>query len=156
MAALLAAGCGARTGLRVDPPPPVDASVDAPLAPEPRCRPLRVRARVGTEAALTLVVDEVTARSSGFTWALRQAPRRSRAMVTSAGDDRASLTPDVEGSYDLLVTGALTLSPATPLPLAPPPPPPPPPPTTVPEPMTLTLLALGCAGMAVRQRSRRQ
>jgi tetratricopeptide (TPR) repeat protein len=104
MAALLAAGCGARTGLRVDPPPPVDASVDAPLAPEPRCRPLRVRARVGTEAALTLVVDEVTARSSGFTWALRQAPRRSRAMVTSSGDDRASLTPDVEGSYDLLVT----------------------------------------------------
>jgi len=104
MAALLAVGCGARTGLRVDPPPPVDASVDAPLAPEPRCRPLRVRARVGTEAALTLVVDEVTARPSGFTWALRQAPRRSRAMVTSSGDDRASLTPDVEGSYDLLVT----------------------------------------------------
>ncbi|MBL8143180.1 MAG: PEP-CTERM sorting domain-containing protein [Acidobacteria bacterium] len=55
-------------------------------------------------------------------------------------------------SYDLLVTGALTLSPATPLPLAPPPPPP----TTVPEPMTLTLLALGCAGMVVRQRRRRQ
>ena len=59
-------------------------------------------------------------------------------------------------SYDLLVTGALTLSPATPLPLAPPPPPPPPPPTTVPEPMTLALLAIGGAGTIVRQRRRRQ
>ena len=57
-------------------------------------------------------------------------------------------------SSSLLVTAALTLRPSSPLPLAPPPPPPPP--TTVPEPMTLMLLALGCAGMAVRQRSRRQ
>ena len=68
--------------------------------------------------------------------------------------DQTSLS--LESSYTTLAAGALTLSPDTPLPLAPPPPPPPPPPTTVPEPMSLTLLALGCAGMAVRQRSRRQ
>ena len=104
MAALVAAGCGARTGLRVDPPAPADAAVDAPLAPEPRCRPLRVRARVTTEAALRLVVDDVTPQATGFTWALRQAPRRSVAAVTSAGDDRAALTPDVQGAYDLVVT----------------------------------------------------
>ena len=105
VAALLAAGCGARTGLRVDPPAPVDASVDVPqLAPEPRCRALRVRARVTTEAALRLVVDDVTPQSTGYAWAIRQAPRRSVATVTSAGDERAALTPDVQGTYDLVVT----------------------------------------------------
>lgn len=105
LAALLASGCGARTGLLDDPPPPaVDASVDAPLPAEPRCRALRVRARVGTEAALRLVVDEVTPRTTGYAWSLRQAPRRSVATVASAGDERASLTPDVQGNYDLSVT----------------------------------------------------
>jgi hypothetical protein len=104
MAALLTAGCGARTGLRVDPPPPVDASVDAPLAPEPRCRALRVRARVTTEAVLHLAVDDVTPQTTGYSWALRQAPRRSVAMVTSVGNERAALTPDVVGTYDIGVT----------------------------------------------------
>jgi hypothetical protein len=98
------AGGGARPGRRVDPPPPVDASVEDVPAPEPRCRPLRVRARVTTEAALRLVVDEVTPRTTGYTWALRQAPRRSTAMVRSVGDERGALTPDVEGTYDVLVT----------------------------------------------------
>jgi hypothetical protein len=104
LATLLAAGCGARTGLRVDPPPPVDASVEDAPAPEPRCRALRVRARVTTEAALRLVVDDVTPQTTGYTWALRQAPRRSTATVRSVGDERAALTPDVAGTYDLLVT----------------------------------------------------
>lgn len=106
--ALLASACGARTGLRLDPPD-ASAPVDAGLAPEPRCRSLRVRARVGTEAALRLVVDEVTPRTTGYAWSLRQAPRRSRATVTSVGDERASLTPDVEGAYDLTVTTPYTL-----------------------------------------------
>ncbi len=105
LAALLTSACGARTGLIDDPPPPaMDASIDAPLPPEPRCRALRVRARVGTEAALRLVVDEVTPRTTGYAWSLRQAPRRSVATVISTGDERASLTPDIQGNYDLLVT----------------------------------------------------
>ena len=105
----------------------------------------------------------------GFLWNGSEATQFFRAQFTNGANYYSDVSIDRRyifdpgqsyllqtSTYVTLAAGALTLSPATPLPQAPPPPPPPPPPPTVPEPMSLTLLALGCAGMAVRQRRRRQ
>lgn len=100
----LSTGCGARTGLRVDPGQPLDdagASPDVPPTP-PTCRPLRVRAQVGVEAALRAEVDNAPAGVTGaFRWSVRSAPTRSMARVTSTGDTTARITPDATGVYTL-------------------------------------------------------
>lgn len=101
----LAAHCGARTGLRVeaqDGAVDVGEAVDAvrPVV----CRPLRVRTRMGDSAALQLRVDGATETlRDGYVWSLRTAPRRARADVVSNGSADATLTPDVEGTWDLSV-----------------------------------------------------
>ncbi len=104
LASLLAVGCGAKTGLRVDPPAPFDASVVDVPAPDPRCRPLTIRTRVGVAAPLRVEVDEVTPVEQGFSWTLRSAPRRSTATVSASTGPTATLTPDVEGTYDVSVS----------------------------------------------------
>lgn len=102
-ALVCASGCGARTGLRVDPPAH-DAGIDVALPPEPECRPWRVHTRVGTEAPLRVEVDHAAPRTTGYAWSMRAAPPRSMASVSASTADTASITPDVEGNYDIVAT----------------------------------------------------
>lgn len=96
------AACGSKTGLR---DLHFDAMVmDDAVVVDPVCRPLRVRTRVGVEAPLRAEVDLATPRTSGFAWAIRQGPARSRAMLRATDADSARLTPDVAGTYDIVVT----------------------------------------------------
>ena len=107
--AALVSACGSKTGLR-DLRFAADASVSDVAPVEPACRPLRVRTRVGVEVPLALDVDDAAPRTTGYVWSVRQAPARSRAMVSATGDRNARITPDVAGNYDVAVTTPYTLS----------------------------------------------
>ncbi len=109
MCAALVSACGSKTGLR-DLRFTVDASITDVPPIEPACRPLRVRTRVGVEAPLAIGIDEVVPRPTGYVWSVRRAPARSRAAVRSDGGPTATITPDVAGDYDIVVSTPYSLS----------------------------------------------
>ncbi len=114
MCAALASACGSKTGLR-DLRFAADASTSDAAPVEPTCRPLRVRTRVNVTVPLSIEVDDAAPRATGYAWSVRQAPPRSRATVSSTGDRGARITPDVAGTYDLVVSTPYSLSTGAPL-----------------------------------------
>jgi hypothetical protein len=107
------AACGSKTGLR-------ELRFDAMVADDaavidPVCRPLRVRTRVGVATPLRAEVDLASPRPGGFAWSIRQGPTRSRATLRAGDGDTAELTPDVAGTYDIVVTTPYALASGEPL-----------------------------------------
>jgi hypothetical protein len=102
------AACGSKTGLR-DLRYDAAVSDDAAVV-EPVCRPLHVRTSVGVAVALRAEVDSVLPRREGFVWSIRQGPMRSRAMLRAMDEATAWLTPDVPGTYDIVVVTPYTRS----------------------------------------------
>ncbi|MBL8679001.1 MAG: hypothetical protein JNK05_07535 [Myxococcales bacterium] len=106
MSALVAAGCGAKTGLNERGG--VDNRPVRPTLP-PVCGTLRVRAPVGATAPLEARVEARTVPDRGYRWTLVRKPLVSMATAPTTDERTANFVIDAVGDYEFRVEAPLAV-----------------------------------------------